>query len=84
MQGIDWGPDPEPAFSILSNLGQSNVNKSRQFSREGISMGSIPMLDSSILDNKAEDFEPYKNLIDVQMKPLKPLPGKMPEEPHTA
>ena len=39
---------------------------------------------NSTLDNIAEDSDPYKNIINALLKPLKSLPGKMPEEPHTA
>ena len=49
VQGIDWGPDPEPVYS-------SQLNKSQQFSKDEIrSLESIPV-------NKSIDGDqPYQN-----------------------
>jgi hypothetical protein len=34
MKSIDWGPDPEPIFSVKSSIAVSNYDKSRQRTRQ--------------------------------------------------
>ena len=80
LQGIDWGPDPDPVYSMKSNYFNSQFDKSRQLSREGFqSNGSILRNDDSMpLDQTLDGAvsKPYQNFINSQLG--------LKNEPHTA